>query len=159
MLSYVTDPGSPGGLALRSVPDPRPAANEAVVGVAGYSLNRGELALLEQRPEGWTPGQDIAGVVLAGAPDGSGPPIGARVFGVAHGGGWAEQVAVATYRLAVLPDDVDLADAAAVPISALTALRALRAAGTLLGRVVLVTGASGGVGGFAVQLARDPERK
>ena len=154
MLSYVTDPGSPGGLALRSVPDQQPAANEAVVGVAAYALNRGELALLEQRPEGWAPGQDIAGVVLTAALDGSGPPIGARVFGVAHGGGWAEQVAVATHRLAVLPDTVDLADAAAVPISALTALRALREGGPLLGRVVLVTGASGGVGSFAVQLAR-----
>ena len=154
MLSYVTDPDSPGGLALQSIPDPRPAANEAVVGVAAYSLNRGELALLEQRPAGWAPGQDIAGVVVAAATDGSGPPVGTRVFGVAHGGGWAEQVAVATHRLAAIPDAVDFTDAAAVPISALTALRALREGGPLLGRVVLVTGASGGVGSFAVQLAR-----
>ncbi|MFE0461170.1 zinc-binding dehydrogenase [Kitasatospora sp. NPDC058965] len=67
--------------------------------------------------------------------------------------GWAERVAVPVHRAAVLDDRVDFATAATLPIAGLTALRALRAGGAVLGREVLVTGATGGVGQFAVQLA------
>jgi NADPH:quinone reductase-like Zn-dependent oxidoreductase len=72
--------------------------------------------------------------------------------GIADGGGWSELVNAPSHRVAVLPDDVDFADAAALPVAGLTALRALREAGPLLGRRLLVTGATGGVGSFAVQL-------
>ena len=58
-----------------------------------------------------------------------------------------------SHRVAALPDDVAFADAAALPVAGLTALRALREGGDLLGRRVLITGATGGVGSFAVQLA------
>ena len=99
------------------------------------------------------PGFDAAGVVVTGAADGSGPPPGTRVVTFDWSGGWAEQRAVDTGELAVVPDHLDLGAAAAIPVAGVTARRALRLLGPLAGRRVLVTGASGGVGGFAVQLA------
>jgi NADPH:quinone reductase-like Zn-dependent oxidoreductase len=68
-------------------------------------------------------------------------------------GGWAELRAVPTAELAVVPAGVDLSAASTLPAAGVTALQALRALGSVLGRRVLVTGASGGVGRFAVQLA------
>jgi NADPH:quinone reductase-like Zn-dependent oxidoreductase len=100
------------------------------------------------------PGQDVAGIVVAAAADGSGPPPGTRVVGIVDGGGWSQRVAVPTFRVAPIPDTVAFADAAPLGVAGLTALRALRTGGPLLGRRVLVTGASGGVGHFAVQLAK-----
>jgi len=91
--------------------------------------------------------------VLRAAADGSGPPVGTRVAGFSPAGAWAQRHAVATSQLTVLPDSVDLASAAALPTAATTALRAVEKLGPIVGRRVLVTGASGGVGRFAVQLA------
>jgi NADPH:quinone reductase-like Zn-dependent oxidoreductase len=70
------------------------------------------------------------------------------------GGAWAELRAVDTPELAPLPAGTNVGEASALPVAGVTALRALRALGSVLGRRVLVTGASGGVGHFAVQLAR-----
>ena len=67
--------------------------------------------------------------------------------------GWAERAAVPTQRIAVLPDSVSLAAAAALPVAGLTAWRTLRHGAPLLGKRVLITGAAGGVGHLAVQLA------
>jgi NADPH2:quinone reductase len=156
-------------LELREVAEPAPSANESLVEVKAVSINRGELRLLAARPNGWQPGQDIAGVVVRAADSGAGPPVGSRVVGMVDQAGWAERVAAPSSRIAVLPDDVSLSEAATLPVAGLTALRTLRLGGTLLGRSVLVTGASGGVGHFAVQLAarsgahvigisRNPER-
>jgi NADPH:quinone reductase len=153
MLDHITDPGAPGGLDRRELPDPEPGPHDVLVGVRAYAVNRGELSLLEQRGDGWLPGQDVAGEVLAQASDGSGPPVGTRVVGPADGGGWSQRVAIPSHRLAALPDGVSFADAAALPVAGLTALRTLRTGGSLLGRRVLITGATGGVGSFAVQLA------
>ena len=69
-------------------------------------------------------------------------------------GAWAERVAVPTHALAELPEKVTFSQAATFPVAGLTALHALAKGGLLLGRRVLVTGATGGVGDFAVQLAR-----
>jgi NADPH2:quinone reductase len=154
MLGHVTDPSAEGGLALRELPEPRPGAHDVLVEVAAYAVNRGELSLLARRPDGWTPGQDVAGVVAAAAADGSGPAAGTRVVGIADQGGWSQRVAVPSHRVAALPDTVGFPEAASLPVAGLTALRALRTGGPLLGRRVLITGASGGVGSFAVQLAR-----
>jgi NADPH2:quinone reductase len=154
MLGHVTDPAAPGGLARRELADPEPSPSEVVVDVRAYAVNRGELRLLEQRPRGWHPGQDVAGVVATAAADGSGPPEGTRVVGLADGGGWAERVAIPSYRVAPIAEGVGFEAAAGLPVAGLTALRALRVGGPLLGRRVLVTGASGGVGMFGVQLAR-----
>jgi NADPH:quinone reductase len=79
---------------------------------------------------------------------------GARVAGLVRAGAWAQLVAVRTADLAALPDAVPDGDAAALVTAGLTALRSLEVAGLLLGRRVLVTGATGGVGRMAVQLAR-----
>src|SRR3954451_25098854 len=152
MLGHITDPGAPGGLDRRELPDPEPGAHDVLVSVRAYAVNRGELSLLQQRADGWLPGQDVAGVVARAAADGSGPPEGTRVVGIADGGGWSELAPIPAHRVAPLPDDVSFADAAALPVAGLTALRALREAGPLLGRRLLVTGATGGVGSFAVQL-------
>jgi NADPH:quinone reductase len=82
------------------------------------------------------------------------PPAGARVVGMLGEGAWAERVAVPTHALAELPDKVTFAQAATLPVAGLTALYALAKRGPLLARRVLVTGATGGVGDFALQLAR-----
>ncbi len=154
MLGYVTDPAADGGLAQRDLPEPQPGPHDVIVEVAAYAVNRGELSLLAQRSSGWTPGQDVAGVVVTAAADGSGPAAGTRVVGAADQGGWSERVAVPSHRVAALPGAVTFPQAASLPVAGLTALRTLRTGGPLLGRRVLVTGASGGVGSFAVQLAR-----
>jgi NADPH:quinone reductase-like Zn-dependent oxidoreductase len=106
------------------------------------------------RQPGEVPGWDAAGVVVQAAADGSGPPVGSRVVGFNGAGGWAQRRAVPTENLAVLPDSVDFGPAAALPVAGVTALQALRRLGPVVGRRVLITGASGGVGRFAVQLAR-----
>ncbi len=154
MRGYITDPSAPGGLRLADdLPEPEPAEDEVVVDVRAFAINRGELKLLELRPEHWRPGQDLAGVVVRAADDGSGPAAGTRVVAIAEGGGWAERVALPADVVAPLADEVAFDQAAALPIAGLTALRALRIDGPVLGRKVLVTGATGGVGQFAVQLA------
>jgi NADPH:quinone reductase-like Zn-dependent oxidoreductase len=144
---------TPAGVGIADVGEPRPARDEALVAVWAFSVNRGELALLTARTNDWRPGQDIAGVVVEQAADGSGPPQGTRVVALVEQGGWSELAAVPTARLSALPDEVSTEQAAALPLAGLTALRTLRLGGDLLGRRVLVTGASGGLGGMQVQLA------
>jgi NADPH:quinone reductase-like Zn-dependent oxidoreductase len=79
--------------------------------------------------------------------------VGTRVVALVDQAGWAERVAARTSRIGVLPENVTFAQAATLPVAGLTALRALRVGGTLLGRKVLITGATGGVGQIALQLA------
>ena len=126
MLALVNTPNGTAPVELREVPEPAPAANEAVVEVHAFSLNRGELRLMQVRPEGWRPGQDIGGVVSRPAADGSGPKTGIRVVALTDNGGWAQRVAAPTHRLAALPENVRFEEAAALPVAGLTALRTLR---------------------------------
>jgi NADPH:quinone reductase-like Zn-dependent oxidoreductase len=140
------------------VAEPAAGSSEAVVEVDAFSVNRGEGFSLtgvygDPAERGWRPGQDVAGRVVRAATDGSGPAAGQRVVGHPDSGGWAERVAVPADRLAVLPDKVSAVDAAALPLAGLTALRLLRETGTLTGRRILLTGASGGVGHFVTELA------
>jgi NADPH:quinone reductase-like Zn-dependent oxidoreductase len=152
--AVVVDPEVPGRLVVRPVPDPVPDRGEAVVRVTALSLNRGEVRRSGMAPAGWRPGWDLAGTVERPATDGSGPAAGVRVVGLLPEGAWAERVAVPTHALAALPEKVTFAQAATLPVAGLTALYGLAKRGSLLGRRVLVTGATGGVGDFAVQLAR-----
>lgn len=154
MRGFITDPHVPGGLRLADdLPEPAPAADQVLVEVRAYSINRGELALLKMRPDGWRPGQDLAGIVAQPAAAGKGPAVGTRVAGLVDWECWAERVAVSADLAIPLPDNVTFEQAASLPIAGLTALRALRLGGSLLGRRVLITGATGGVGQFAIQLA------
>ena len=146
MLAVVNTPNGNEPVEIREVPEPEPAPNEALVEVRAFSLNRGELRLFQIRPEGWRPGQDIGGVVVKPAANGSGPDVGARVVALTDNAGWAERAAVPTHRMAVLSDNVLLEEAAALPVAGLTALRTLRHGAPLLGKRVLITGAAGGVG-------------
>jgi NADPH:quinone reductase-like Zn-dependent oxidoreductase len=139
-------------VALTRVDAPSLRPDEALVAVEAFSVNRGEILLLAAGRED-PPGKDIAGRVLRPARDGSGPPAGARVVAHVEQGGWAEQAPVPTGRLAVLPDGVPAELAAALPLAGLTAIRLLRAAGDVAGRRLLLTGASGGVGHYLVELA------
>jgi NADPH2:quinone reductase len=153
MKALVNTPKGSAPVEFRDLPDPSPASHEALIAVYAFSLNRGELTLMRVRPEGWRPGQDVSGVVLEAAADGSGPKPGTRVVGLMDWHGWAERAAVSTHRLAALPDKVGFAEAAALPVAGLTALRTLRHGGPLLARRALITGAAGGVGNLAIQLA------
>jgi len=152
--AVVVDPEIPGRLVIRPVAEPSPDRAEAVVRVRALSLNRGEVRRSGTAAAGWRPGWDLAGVVERAAADGSGPRVGSRVVGLLPEGAWAERVAAPTHALAELPDKVTFSQAATFPVAGLTALHALAKGGLLLGRRVLVTGATGGVGDFAVQLAR-----
>jgi len=138
---------------LKNVVEREIKPHEALVEVVAFSPNRGETFMLEQPRPGWRPGKDIAGTVVRQAADGTGPRLGQRVVGHPDQEGWAERVAVPTDRLVVVPDTIDLIVAAALPLAGLTALRLLRLAGSNASRRVLLTGASGGVGHYFVELA------
>jgi NADPH2:quinone reductase len=154
MRALVASPDHPAGIELREVPDPSPEDRQALVEVRAVSLNRGECVALGSAQDGWRPGWDLAGVVARPALDGSGPREGARVVGWVDGGAWSERAAVRTAHLAEVPDAVSFETASTLPVAGLTALAALEIAGDLVGRRVAVTGANGGVGRFAIQIAR-----
>ncbi len=141
-------------LISRDADEPVPQANEIVVDVRSISLNRGEVSRAFFRAEdGWTPGWDFAGIVVRGAADGSGPRSGERVVGFKDDGAWAERVTVRSSGVAVIHDALSFDVAATLPVAGLTALYALDVANVYEGSEVLITGATGGVGQFAVQLA------
>ena len=154
MNAITVEAGEAERLAVRRVVGRAARPGEVTVRVTAISLNRGEVKrALTETPSGTTPGWDFAGVVEAtgGAP--GAPSIGTRVVGLLPVGSWAERVHAPVDFIAPVPDDVTDAQAASLPVAGLTALHALRKGGLLLGRKVLVTGATGGVGQFAIQLA------
>jgi len=153
VLALFNTPNGPVPIELRDIAEPTPAQTEALVEVRAFSLNRGELASFARNREGWVPGQDIAGVVLQQAANGSGLAAGTRVVALVDESGWAQRVAVPSHRMAELPESVSFSQAATLPVAGLTALRILRHGGALVGRRVLITGAAGGVGTLAVQIA------
>jgi NADPH:quinone reductase len=129
-------------------------ANEAIVRVFATSLNRGEIVLSASSPAGWRPGWDVVGVVERAPESGVGPSVGSTVVGFVNSGAWAECVAVPADVLATVPNGVTPVEAACLPVAGITAFRTLALAGSPLGKSVLVTGTSGGVGHLAVQVAR-----
>jgi len=147
MQAVVSTPGGERWAELREVPEPEPGPDELLVQVHAAGINRGELMLVQTRDD-FRPGQEIAGVVAAG------PRSGERVVGLADWHGWAPYATVPEHRTVPLPDDIDFVTAASLPMAGGTALNLIRLGGDLLGRNVTVTGASGGVGVIAVQLAR-----
>lgn len=154
-------------LQLAQVPLPVVRARQVLVRVHAAGLDRGtehlmtgtpyavRLASGVRRPRNPVPGRDVAGTVVEVGPDVTRFSPGDKVFGVAPGS-FAEYAVAAEDKLAVMPTNVAFEEAAVVPISAGTALQALTDAGRVEpGQSVLVAGASGGVGSYAVQLAVD----
>ncbi len=152
--AITVDQSDPDRLAVRGASLSPAAAGEITVRVTAISLNRGEVKrALTITETGITPGWDFVGVVeqtngVSGAPD-----VGTRVVGLLPVGAWAERVHAPLNLIAVIPRSVTDAQAASLPVAGLTALHALRKGGLLLGRKVLVDGATGGVGQIAIQLA------
>jgi NADPH:quinone reductase-like Zn-dependent oxidoreductase len=153
-------------LELREVPVPEVVGDQVLVRVdagavagddwhlmAGWPyVARPAIGLL--RPKRPVPGREIAGRVERVGPDVAQLVPGDLVYGWCDGG-FAEYVAVPESTLALMPSNVTPVEAAVVPVSGFTALQALRDAGQVRpGQHVLVVGASGGVGSFAVQLGK-----
>jgi len=153
MSAVVTNPGEGPRLVLKEVPFPESAANQALIKVACFSLNPGETRTAMQSPDSYIPGWDFAGVVAKAAADGSSPGEGTRVFGIVPRGSWAEYVVACSGWMAEIPEGVTNGQASTLSVAATTAEACLETGGSLLGRRVLITGASGGVGRFACQLA------
>lgn len=162
--------GGPEVLQLEAVAEPTPGPNDVLVHIHAASLNtadtyllRGEPALLRlssglRGPKRRILGADIAGRVTAVGSQVTQFRLGDAVYGDLSGcglGGFAEYVCAREDALALKPAGITFEQAAAVPMAAVTALQGLRAAGQVAaGQEVLIHGASGGVGSFALQLAR-----
>ena len=158
--------GSTEQLRLAEVPDPVAGPGEVLVRVGAAGVDRGtwhvmtgrplaaRLALGLRTPRDRTPARDVAGTVQALGERVTGYAVGDAVYGTARGS-FAELAVVPTTRLARYPSNLSVQEAAAVPVSALTAFQAVRAGGVRRGDRVLVIGASGGVGSYAVQVAVD----
>jgi NADPH:quinone reductase-like Zn-dependent oxidoreductase len=158
--------GGPEVMRLEQVP--RPAAvkgDDVLVRVRAAGVDRGvwhmmtglpylgRLAFGIRKPKDRVLGLDLAGVVEAVGPDVTRFAVGDAVYGSGRGS-FAEYAVAPETRLAVKPKTLSFEQAAAVPVSAVTALQGLRAGKIREGQKVLVTGASGGVGSYAVQLAK-----
>ncbi len=157
--------GRPSVLELREIDRPVPAADQVLLRVHASSVNPAEWYDVTgpyfarmgnglRRPKNPVVGADVAGRVEAvgRAVHELGP--GDEVFGTS-GSAWAEYACARADRLATKPANVSFEHAAAVPVAGLTALQALRDHGRIeSGQKVLINGASGGVGTFAVQLAK-----
>jgi NADPH:quinone reductase-like Zn-dependent oxidoreductase len=151
---------SPGVLTLREVKKPVPLGNEVLVKIIAVSVNAADYRSMRMGiiPKREIFGADIAGVVEAAGKDTEKFKVGDEVFGdlASFGfGGFAEYVAVPERALALKPEDIAFEDAAAVPMASVTALQAMRDKGHIKpGQKVLIYGAGGGVGTYAVQLAK-----
>ncbi len=159
--------GPPSVLEAREVGRPLPGRGDVLVRVGAASLHPGDyfvvtgepyvvrLAFGLRRPRHGIPGRDLAGVVAAVGKDVTALRPGDEVFGWSTAGTLAEYACVPAGNLVCVPANLSVVDAAAVPTSAIAAFQALREiANVRPGQTVLVTGASGGVGSFAVQIAK-----
>jgi NADPH:quinone reductase-like Zn-dependent oxidoreductase len=144
------------GLRFSDRDRPHPGSGEVVIDVAAIALNRGESrrAVHGGFAEGFVPGWDTAGIISEIGPGAKAPAVGTRVVARGLSGGWAECRIAHHEDIAAVPDNIDLGEAATLATAATTALGVLTRRGAILGRTVLITGASGSVGQFAIQLAR-----
>ncbi len=159
--------GPPSLLQITDIERPVPGPREVLVQVAAASVHPGDcfvmagepamvrLAFGLRRPRRGIPGRDLAGVVAAIGSEVTALQPGDEVFGWATTGTLAHYACVPADNLVRVPATLSLQDAATVPTSGMTALQAMRqVANVRPGQTVLITGASGGVGSFAVQIAK-----
>jgi NADPH:quinone reductase-like Zn-dependent oxidoreductase len=163
---YIKAYGGPEVMQIGELPDPQPRRKEVVVAIKASSINpvdwkvrSGELKFITGKAFPKTLGSDFAGVVQAVGAGVAVLSAGDRVYGVTplmlrKPGAQAERLAVATNRLRRMPDGLSFEIAAGLPVGGLTALNGLRQCGDLQGKTVLINGATGGVGHFAVQIAK-----
>ena len=153
-------------LRLERIAAPAVAADEVLVRVRAAGVDRGTWHLMAGQPylmrllgfglrgpKTAVPGLDVAGTVVATGADVTRFRAGEEVFGIASGS-FAEYAAAREHKLVRKPAGLSFAQAAAVAVSGLAALQGLRAGRIHAGQKVLVIGASGGVGSYAVQLAK-----
>lgn len=158
--------GSPDVLRYADAEKPTVGDNDVLVRVRAASINRGDLVAMHgtpsiirlafgvRRPKKTILGRDIAGVVEAVGPKAERFRVGDEVFGEMEQRGFAEFAAMPETHVAAKPADVTFEQAATLPVAATTALQAMRLGAVQSGQKVLINGASGGVGTFAVQLAK-----
>ncbi len=162
-----TEYGGTEQMRLEDRPDPVPGTGEVLLDVRAAAVDAGvwhlmraeprlvRLAIVLRRPKQPVLGRDVSGVVAALGEGVTGPAVGDDVLGTAPDGAYAERVVTAADRLVHKPAAWTFEQAAAAPISGVTAMQAVHDVGGVRpGDRVLVVGASGGVGSFAVQFAR-----
>ncbi|MBI9106442.1 MAG: NAD(P)-dependent alcohol dehydrogenase [Spirochaetales bacterium] len=160
------DYGSPDALKVKEVRKPRIKENEVLVKVIASSVNAGDLFSLNgtpfmvrfsvgfPKPKDFIPGWDVAGKIVEVGRNITEIKVGDEIFGSTESA-FAEYVVMDMEKLARKPSNLSFEEAAAVPTAAITALQRLRDGGNIKkGQKVLITGASGGVGSFAVQIAK-----
>jgi NADPH2:quinone reductase len=154
MRALVADPSASPALSLADVPDPAPGPGQLLVDMEAASVNRGEIRTAAKQPPGTVIGWDVAGTVAALGEGVTTFDVGERVVTLSpSGGAFAEKVVVPASWTAPLPSACDFVTAATLPVAGVTAVGILRLARVHAGDRVLVTGAAGGVGRFAVQVA------
>jgi len=155
--------GAPDVLKVEEVPRPEPNGDEALVRVIASSVNPADPLTLSGKyaREFGThlpliPGYDIAGIVEKTGANVTKLKVGDAVYGYPNfGGGWADYVTVKEFEVAAKPKSLNFVESAAVPMGALTAWQALVDVAKLQpGQTVLIHGGSGGVGSFAIQIAK-----
>ena len=163
---YIKAYGGPEVMQIGELPDPEPKPGEVLVAIKTSSINpvdwkvrAGELKFITGRAFPKTLGSDFAGVVERVGAAVAVPSVGERVYGTTpvmlrKPGAHAERLVVSAKRVRRMPDGLSFEHAAALPIAGLTALNGLRQCGELRGKTVLINGGTGGVGHFAVQIAK-----
>ena len=154
-------------VAIESVPTPQAGKGQVLIQVEASSLNALDWHFLTgtpyflrliaglRRPKRIIHGADVAGTVVAVGADVTSLRVGDRVFGENAGGGFAPYLATKAEHLAAIPEGVSFQAAGATPVAGATALQGLRTHGAVRpGEHVLINGAAGGVGTFAVQIAK-----
>jgi NADPH:quinone reductase-like Zn-dependent oxidoreductase len=154
MRALVADPSATPALTLADVPEPTPGRGQLLLDVEAASVNRGEVRTASRLPAGTVVGWDVAGTVAALGEGVTQFDVGDRVVALNEAGGsFAERVVVPAAWTAPLPGACDFVTAATLPVAGVTAVGINRLARVHAGDRVLITGAAGGVGMFAVQLA------
>jgi putative PIG3 family NAD(P)H quinone oxidoreductase len=154
------DPAAGSAPRLGELPDPVAGRGELLIEVRAAGVNHAEPMQLAGRyppppGESEVPGLECAGVVAAVGAGVAGWRVGERAMALLAGGGHAERVAVAAGQAMPIPENLSFVEAAAVPEAGLTAWTHMVHEGSLVaGETVVVSGATGGVGSFTVQLAR-----